>query len=465
MKLQHRLGLVWLILVISACGSGGEAKTSEAQTKAATAARDTARTPEPAPRPELTSVSESEPEPEIIPSRDPDFTGVFSDSLENYQVELLPDTARLQSIRKNVLVSIGISNAQIEELKGTFEDEDNFYTVAQDNMFYMSELEEKAKAQGIKVVNANERYLGFLGINNSVKQLYDLEKDSLRGVYWTFIAFNTTRGARQVADIVDADLEKLAHYVNEDVYPAILLEDTVLWNLPTRLAAQDSITDADFWQFLEDYGEAARTLGGENLWYHPQYMFYDQWGKERHPLSMILEREADKLGYRFISGQGDSHFSQSADFVRAQLSPKVSDTMREFLDIFLLSYTLGYWEEGSLMVAPTEIARHIVLWERFAQKDPDFVASEYATIEAADLVSYLIDEGVSYDPYFAEEDSTLQVSFINGFEYLIQEAPETTSGRKIAEYYRLLEANQFKKTDTVAHYLKVYWEERRALRN
>ncbi|MCE7996993.1 MAG: hypothetical protein HEP71_33855 [Roseivirga sp.] len=461
------LGIV-LTMAVSACGAAGEGKTVEEQPKAA-AARDTTQTPAPAPKPEPESIPEPEPEPEVIPSRDPDFTGVFSDSLESYRVEFLPDTAGLQYIRENVLVRVGISDSQIDKLKSNSPDPDNFYIPADDNLFYMAQLSEKAEAMGLKVVNADERYLGFLGINSSVKELYDLEKDSLRGVYWTFIAFNTTRGARQINSIVDADMEKVAHYINKDVYPTILLEDTALWNLPTRLAAQDSIADTHFWQFLKDYREAALALGGENLWYHPEYKYYDdrinRYDEPEHPLGIILRREVRKLGYEFTSYQGDAYFSQSPAFVRRYLYPIVSDTMGEFLDIFLLSYTLGYWDEGSLMVEPVEIARHIVLWEQFAQKHPDFIAPDYATNEASDLVSYILDDGMDYNPYFSEEDSTLQARFISGYKYLIEKAPETTSGRKIGEYYRLLEANQFKKTDTVANYLKAYWDERRALQD
>ncbi len=456
-----------LIVVVSACGSGSEQKTSEAQSKAAVAESDRAQRPAPVPKPE--PIPAPKPEPKVIPSRDPDFAGTLSDSLAFYQVDFLPDTAGLQYIRENVLVRVDISKGQIDKLKSKATDPDNFYIPADDNLFYMAQLSEKAEALGIKVVNTKERYLGFMGINSNVQQLYDLEKDSLSGVYWTFIAFNTTRGARQIKSIVDADMEKVAHYINKDVYPAILLEDTALWNLPTRLAAQDSITDAGFWQFLKDYREAALALGGENLWYHPEYEYYDgriiRHDEPEHPLGIILRREVIKLGYEFTSYQGDAYFSQSTTFVRRHLYPKTTDTMREFLDIFLLSYMQDYWDEGSLMVEPVEIARHITLWEQFAQNYPDFVAPEYATNEAADLVAYLIDDGVSYNPYFSEEDSTLQTSFINSYKYLMREAPETTSGRRVGEYYRLLEANQFKKTDTVSKYLKAYWDERKALRD
>lgn len=454
-----------LIAVVSACGSGSEEKTSEAQTKAATVP-DTAGVPAPRPRPQPVPVPV--PEPEVIPSRDPDFTGVFSDSLANYLVEFLPDTAGLQYIRENVLVRVDVTDLQLARFKQQ-EQEETLQVVMDDGSYYMYELESTMEKLGVKVVQAKERYLGFLGINSDFQFLIDLDKDSLPGLQWTFIAFNTTREPKLIDNLFDIEHEKLAHYINKDVYPAILLEDTVLWNLPTRLAALDSISDADFWQFLKDYREAALALSGENLWYHPEYEYYDggifRYDEPKYPLAIILRREVRKLGYEFMNYQGESYFSQSPPFVRRHLYPKASDTMRQFLDIFLLSYTIDYWDEGSLMVAPIEIAQHIVLWERFAQNHPDFVAPDYATTEAADLVSYLIDEGVDYEPYFSEEDSTLQPRFIRSFEHLIKEAPETTSGRRIGEYYRLLEANEFKKTDTVANYLKAYWEERRALRD
>lgn len=467
MKPVLKYACLLLFTVLWACSKGGgeERKTSdtagdkpEAISPDTAVARQSEVAVNPAPEPD--------PEPEITPTADPDFTGTLSDSLQFYRVESLPDTAGLQYIRENVLVRVDISGNQIEKLKSNSPDPDDFYIPADDNLFYMSQLSERAEALGIKVVNAKERYLGFLGINSSVQELYDLEKDSLPGVYWSFIAFNTTRGAREVYSIVDADMEKLAHYINKDAYPAILLEDTVLWNLPGHMAERDSISDTDFWQFLKDYREAALALSGENLWRHPEYKYYDGrvFGdyEDEHPLAIILRREARKFGYEFMNYHGEPYFSQLPSFVRLRLYPKVSDTMREFLDIFLLSYTLGYWEEGSLMVEPVEIAQHIILWEGFAEKYPGFVAPDYATNEAAVLVSYLIDDGASYNPYFSPEDSTLEASFVKGMKYLISEAPETTSGRQIAEYYQLLETHQFKKTDTVANYLKAYREARNA---
>lgn len=452
------------ILGLPGCGLKESASEKKTEIKEEVAKPDTLKT---AKQPvQSREQPEPEPEPTPVPSADPDFTDTFSDSLEAYSVEFLSDTAGLQYIRENVLVRIDINHSQIERLKGTFEEEDDFYAVADDNMYYMSDLEEKATALGIEVVNANERYLGFVGINDSAKQLYDLEKDSLHGVYWTFIAFNTTRGTRQITNIVDADMEKVAHYIQKDVYPSILLEDTTLWNLPTRLAAQDAITDADFWQFLKDYREAARALSGENLYTHPELKYYDShassYDKPEHPLAYVLRREVRKLGYEFANYQGDPYFSQSPPFIREHLYPKVTDTMREFLDIFLLSYTLAYWEEGSLTVEPEEIARHIVLWEGFAAKHPDFVQPDYAATEAATLVSYLIDEGSSYNPYFADQDSILDDRFIRGMEYLIQEARETASGLRVSEYYHLLETNGFKKTDTVANYVRAYLKELRS---
>jgi hypothetical protein len=104
-----------------------------------------------------------------------------------------------------------------------------------------------------------------------------------------------------------------------------------------------------------------------------------------------------------------------------------------------------------------------MLWQAFAAKHPDFIKPDYAATEAASLVSFLIDEGVSYNSYFSQEDSTLQTPFIDGLKYMISEAPETTSGRKAEEYFRLLEANDFMKTDTLASYLRAYQQERRAL--
>lgn len=423
--------------------------------------KEGAKKSEPVPAEE---VPEPIPEPEKSLSADPDFTDTFSDTLAAYRVQYLPDTAGLQYIRENVLVRVGISRAQIQKLKSSFKEEENFSIVADDNLFYMYQVQEKAEALGLKVVIAEERYLGFLGINNRMKQLYDLEKDSLRGVSWSYIAFNTTRGPKLVTNIVDADIEKVAHYIQKDITPAILLQDSVLWNLPTEMTRKDSISDADFWQFLLDYSKATDQLN-QRLFDHPERSYYDysltHQQRDRHELSLLLEREANKRGYLFTSGIGDVYFNQSDRFIQERLYLKTSPQMQQFLDIFLLSYEQGYWDEG-LLVEPEEIARRIVLWEAFAEKYPDFVRPRYATDEAAYLVALLIEDDVSYNSHFSREGSLINSDFRQSMEFVIEQIPETLSGLKITEFYQLLKRNGFKRTEPVERYWSIYKKERNA---
>lgn len=392
--------------------------------------------------------------PLLVVSVAPNLEGVFNEKLKLYQIDILPDTAVVQYIDENSLLEINISSAQIEKL-GNELGEDDLNEVAIDNQYYMAQVVDSIKELGVTVVQASERYLQFRGLGNN-KVLIDLEKNSLPGLKWTFIAFNKSREPKLINSTVGTNYAGVTYYIKKDIVPSIFLEDSVFWNLPTKMMEKDSITDEEFWQFLLDYQEAARGLGGENLWYHPEYASYDQYhsdSDESSPLRIILEREARKLGFLLKSGAGDSYFGQSARFIKDYLYDKTSQEMQEFLNLFLVYYEDGYWDEGPI-ISPDEVARMLILWDEFDQKFPEFIVVDYAKNEVSDLERMLIQDDDLYVHF--DENGLLLPEFRSALEYVIDNSIDSRGNQAIKEFYELLLSQDFKKTLPVTEYLKDY---------
>lgn len=373
--------------------------------------------------------------PELIQS-------IFYNALHTLSLDSIPDTAFLDVINRNGLVRI-VSNNESQEL------DSNLYQWRQ----HLTVFEDSVRSLGIEVLGVKERYVQFrsIGNNNVIVDRDSVSKILLKQGY---IAFNITREPRLIKNVPAPDYEKLQEYILEDAVPAILLRDSILWNLPSRMAQRDSITNGELWQFLIDYREATDMLGGENLWNDPEYILYARGAyvdkNEGHPLRIILKREAEKLGFLLKSDMGDSFFGQSSDFIKNNLYEKTSVEMKGFLDLFLLAYENDYWNEG-LLVYPGEIARRLKIWIDFGLNYPEFVAANYVKDEIQNLESILIQDDYP-EPHFDENDLLL-IEFKEALEYVFY---NSGASKDIKEYYELLLSQDFRKTDLVLEYLDKY---------
>ncbi len=96
-------------------------------------------------------------------------------------------------ISENCCIFIDPDSSQIAEMKGkSKEDEENFYTVADDFNYYSYEASKFLDSIHLKRIYPQTRYLKFIMTNDSI--LIDTKSKISRG--WITILFNTNKKPR-----------------------------------------------------------------------------------------------------------------------------------------------------------------------------------------------------------------------------------------------------------------------------
>jgi len=121
---------------------------------------------------------------------------------KNYQVleEGIP-TDSIQSIDSTCVIFVWPSNEQLEKMKRSAGSEEEFYTGVDDFGFYMSNAARQVDTLGIKVINAERRYLKLKSTDST--RVLDIRKDG--APEWNIIFFSTARNPKVVSfwDIVE----------------------------------------------------------------------------------------------------------------------------------------------------------------------------------------------------------------------------------------------------------------------
>jgi hypothetical protein len=126
--------------------------------------------------------------------------------LENYLINENIDSARLQEINESVVLLIYPTDEQIEGMKKA-EGEDNFYTIADDAMYYHGSAIGLIDSLGVKIVTAERPFIKFRGDNQSwILHIRD-EKDPP----WNMIFFNASRKP-EVVSTPDVNVDLIKSY-------------------------------------------------------------------------------------------------------------------------------------------------------------------------------------------------------------------------------------------------------------
>jgi hypothetical protein len=119
-------------------------------------------------------------------------------NIGNYITKVAPTDDEITFINENCCIFIDPDSAQIAEMKGkSKEDEENFYTVADDFNFYSYEASKFLDSIHLKRIYPHTRYLNFIMSDDSI--LIDTKSKISRG--WITILFNTNKKPKIVSPV------------------------------------------------------------------------------------------------------------------------------------------------------------------------------------------------------------------------------------------------------------------------
>jgi hypothetical protein len=121
--------------------------------------------------------------------------------LENYLVSSIPSKDFI-TVTEKAGVFISPDSIQIEHLKKENGEED-FYTVADDNIYFQHEASKFLKGKKFKVIHPKARYIKFV---SKGKEFY-FDTKSKAAVGWTAILFSPEKPSPKVVNAADIELE------------------------------------------------------------------------------------------------------------------------------------------------------------------------------------------------------------------------------------------------------------------
>lgn len=122
------------------------------------------------------------------------------------------DTTVAQIIEQKSAILIYPTSKQIDYLKEKY-GEDDFYIVADDNNYYMANLITLLESLKIDIQTATKRNFTFKGHLKDYGMNLDSNKQGVDTIYWSVVIFNP-KGNPIFIDMVDPDIDKLKHYMN-----------------------------------------------------------------------------------------------------------------------------------------------------------------------------------------------------------------------------------------------------------
>jgi len=142
-----------------------------------------------------------------------DYHEDYSKILE-YFVNPDYDTTIVQIVEQESAILIYPTSKQIDYLKEK-NGEDEFYTVADDNNYYMSNIITLLESLEIDMHTATKRNITFKGLIEDYGMNLDPNRQGVDTIYWSIIVFNP-KGNPFFLDMVDPDIDKLKHYMNKN---------------------------------------------------------------------------------------------------------------------------------------------------------------------------------------------------------------------------------------------------------
>jgi hypothetical protein len=163
-------------------------------------------------------------------------------------------------------------------------------------------------------------------------------------------------------------------------------------------------------------------------------------------------------GFELIESEGSIAIGEDRDFVTKWFYPKVSATMRRFLEQLNKETKEGLQDDEALLISATTLADRAVWWEQFAASQPGFTRSGEANTFRQLYLTILL-KGLDNSPVLNYDSHNLTEFYRGAYEHLLSRYPDAAASKLVKPYYEALRAKDDKKA---AQIIKEY-EDRKLL--
>lgn len=152
-------------------------------------------------------------------------------------------------------------------------------------------------------------------------------------------------------------------------------------------------------------------------------------------------------GFNFALQNGQVVLAEDVDWIYRTFFREVSTTMRAYMNQYELEEPNFWYQNESLGISPTQLARWVLSWNYFVATYPDFVWHNDA-LRRLTLQLDLLLEGTDQQPAFGT-DRLLHAAYRDAYTYIAQNYPNSNIGKAFQRYLDLLEANEYYRSSAV----------------
>jgi hypothetical protein len=166
-----------------------------------------------------------------------------------------------------------------------------------------------------------------------------------------------------------------------------------------------------------------------------------------------FKKNLEVCGVGIFSTEGTYYPDALPDFFYNNFKGRVSDGVKEFLNIRKDELKQGFSEDASLLISFEDLYGRVKRWENFIYKYPRTVYNEEANSYYVTYLETLM-TGMDNSPTFDYESTMLLPEIKNLYEKIIQEEPGSPTTKLISSYYNFLGRHDFKSNDSIETFLK-----------
>jgi hypothetical protein len=160
-------------------------------------------------------------------------------------------------------------------------------------------------------------------------------------------------------------------------------------------------------------------------------------------------------GIDILTTEGMYYLDVIPDFFYKNFKNRVSQSLREYLNIRKDELKEGFSEDAGLLISFDDLYKRVKRWEAYINKYPQSIyiqdANSYYTTYLETLMTGM-DNTSAFD--YGENESVLNAEVKSLYEKIMEEDTESPTTKIITSYYNFLARHDFKQNDSIQNFLE-----------
>ncbi len=184
--------------------------------------------------------------------------------------------------------------------------------------------------------------------------------------------------------------------------------------------------------------------------YPPQVVLENQNIKEANIRELVQKICQD--GFKLSWAEGMIYIESDYPLLNTRYGKLVSKRLAGYLQIMADETTRHFAADASLTIPVNTVSDRIVRIETFLNANPDFAKNpQLRQLMKNYLSAYLL--GLNNSPAFDYQTLRLNDSFRSSYQRTIKQYPRTKLGTLVGDYLKLLEQNNYRRTQAILDYV------------